>query len=532
MATYYKYQNPSEIGAAPTLDWGTVISNVNQNLQNQEQQRYENREADKKLTNDILTKANEVSLTSDPNLNSLITNMGYDTKKNIFELQKKLESNQISRSDFTIANQNTSASIAQLNQFTKTYGADYDKYLKDVQEGKTSAYADFMQKWKGGFQNFKDKKLIHNPTDGRLYVAELDDKGKVKEGPLGMVPMSTLVEVKNFDDKKIDVLAETNRYAKQFEPFVELVRRGGVETRQQIENYPGFSDLVNNITEAIAKNDKGYASILTDTDGTYSISGEGKSSGKNIGLKNNGSGEMVPIIDDAMKTRAREIVKEYIIAQTGIKETGTAVFAPQRAAGDGAGKGPKPEEIVSAGKVIPMYGQKTNKLAGPAFNISNVRISQGPGITQEIKSVALRNGQVVINGYNVVGKTTGSGVDFEKGTATETKRTKFTSTPVINGKRTKAEGLWETVNGAQMEDIITRVPIPGRPGETFQSLDQAREFLIEEQKRFSSTKPVAGSKETKISNEDQQAIDWLNANPNAPQASAIRKTLKSKGLIK
>jgi len=528
MATYYKYQNPSEIGAAPTLDWGTVISNVNQNLQNQEQQRYENRETDKKLTNDILTKANEVSLTSDPNLNALITNMGYDTKRNVFELQKKLESGQISRSDFTIANQNTSASIGQLNQFTKTYGADYDKYLKDVQEGKTSAYADFMQKWKGGFQNFKDKKLIHNPNDGRLYVAELDNKGNVKEGPLGMVPMSTLVEVKNFDDKKIDVLAETNRYAKQFEPFVELVRRGGVETREQIENYPGFGDLVNNITEAIAKNDKGYASILTDTDGTYSITGEGKSSGKNIGLKNNGAGEMVPIIDDAMRTRARDIVKEYIIAQTGIKETGMERFAPQRAA---AGeKGSKPEEVVSAGKVIPMYGQKTNKLAGPAFNISNVRISQGPGITQEIKSVALRNGQVVINGYNVVGKTTGSGVDFEKGTATETKRTKFTSTPVINGKRTKAEGLWETVNGAQMEDIITRVPIPGRPGETFQSLDQAREFLIEEQKSFSPTKPVARSKETQTKTVIKRSDLAAKAAAAGYSAIEYEKLLKQKGV--
>jgi hypothetical protein len=519
MATYYKYQNPSEIGAAPTLDWGTVISNVNQNLQNQEQQRYENREADKKLTNEILTKANEVSLTSDPNLNALITNVGYDIKRDHFELQKRLESGQISRSDFTIANQNTSASIAQLNQFTKTYGADYDKYLKDVQEGKTSAYADFMQKWKGGFQNFKDKKLIHNPTDGRLYVTELDDKGNVKPGPLGMVPMSTLVEVKNFNDQKIDVLAETNRYADKFKPFVELVRQGGVETREQIENYPGFKDLVNNITEAIAKNEKGYASILTDTDGTYKITGEGASSGKNIGLKNNGAGEMVPIIDDAMKTRARDIVKEYIIAQTGIKETGMERFAPQRApAGD---KGPKPEEIPTVGKVVPMYGQKTNKLAGPTFSLSNVRISQGPGIMQEIKSVALRNGQVVINGYNVVGKTTGSGVDFEKGTATETKRTKFTSNPIINGKRTKAEGLWENVNGAQMEDIITRVPIPGRPGETFQSLDQAREFLEREQQGMSSTRPVKATGYTNVTETNKGTIGvkngkWYNIKTGKP----------------
>jgi len=159
MATYYKYQNPSEIGAAPTLDWGTVINDVNKTLQSQEQQRYENREFDKKITNYILTKVNEVVLTSDPNLNALVTNMSYDAKRNIFELKKKLEAGEISRSDFNIATQNTTSSVAQLNQFTKTYGADYDKYLKDVQEGKTSAYADFMQKWKGGFQNFKNKKL-------------------------------------------------------------------------------------------------------------------------------------------------------------------------------------------------------------------------------------------------------------------------------------------------------------------------------------------------------------------------------------
>lgn len=394
MATYYKYQNPSEIGAAPTLDWGTVISNVNQNLQNQEKQRYENREEDKKLTNDILTKANEVSLTSDPNLNALITNVGYDIKRDKFELQKMLESGQISRSDFTIANQNTSASIAQLNQFTKTYGADYDKYLKDVQEGKTSAYADFMQKWKGGFQNFKNKKLINNPTDGRLYVAELDDKGKVKEGPLGMVPMSTLVEVKNFDDKKIDVLAETNRYAKQFEPFVELVRRGGVETRQQIENYPGFGDLVNNITEAIAKNEKGYASILTDTDGTYSITGEGASSGKNIGLKNNGAGEMVPIIDDAMKTRARDIVKEYIIAQTGFKETGMERFAPQRAPAGDKGK----KEVITTTNDLSLASGKTIPGSGKYTGVSNFTIKQtapvvdmSTGLKRKLKNIYFDN---------------------------------------------------------------------------------------------------------------------------------------------
>ena len=385
MATYYKYQNPSEIGAAPTLDWGTVISNVNQNLQAQEQQRYENREFDKKLTNDILTKANEVSLTSDPNLNALITNMSYDTKRNVFELQKKLESGEISRSDFTIANQNTSASIGQLNQFTKTYGADYEKYLKDVQEGKTSAYADFMQKWKGGFQNFKNKKLIHNPNDGRLYVAELDENGIVKEGPLGMVPMSTLVEVKNFDDKKIDVLAETNKYASQLKPFVDLVRDGKIETLEALSNMPNFNDFVNNVTEAITKNEKGYASILTDTDSTYSITGDGSSSGKNIGLKNNGAGEMIPIITDEQKTRARNIIKEYLIAQTGIKETGMERFAPRGGGGGGTPQKPPKYTPEVSGAVWTDVG---GVLKGSAISVDGVFIPKGAGIEDRIDNVS------------------------------------------------------------------------------------------------------------------------------------------------
>jgi hypothetical protein len=386
MSNYYQYQNPSEIGAAPTLDWGTVISNVNQNLQKQEQQRYENREEDKKLTNDILTKANEVSLTSDPNLNALITNMGYDTKRNVFELQKKLESGEISRSDFTIANQNTSASIGQLNQFTKSYGADYDKYLKDVQEGKTSAYADFMQKWKGGFQNFKDKKLIHNPNDGRLYVAELDDKGKVKEGPLGMVPMSTLVEVKNFDDKKIDVLAETNRYATQLKPFVDLVRDGKIESLEALSNMPEFNDFVNNVTEAIAKNEKGYASILTDTDGTYKITGEGASSGKNIGLKNNGAGEMIPIIDTDMTTRTRNIIKEYLIAQTGIKETGMERFAPKSGGGGRGGTTKTPKYVPKVGDINLL--ERNGKLTGVALGVKGIIMPMGKGIEDRIDAVS------------------------------------------------------------------------------------------------------------------------------------------------
>ena len=129
MATYYKYQNPSEIGAAPTLDWGTVINNVNQNLQNQEQQRYENREADKKLTNDILTKANEITASSDPNFGAILQKTADQMKSNTFIRYNLLKQGKISRSDYSIFNQNASSSIAQLDSFSKNWDKIYTTAL-------------------------------------------------------------------------------------------------------------------------------------------------------------------------------------------------------------------------------------------------------------------------------------------------------------------------------------------------------------------------------------------------------------------
>jgi hypothetical protein len=484
MATYYKYQNPSEIGAAPTLDWGTVISNVNQTLQNQEQQRYENRELDKKITNDILTKVNEVSLSNDPNANALITNMAYDAKKNIFELQRKLKNNEISRSDFNILSQNTTSSVAELNQFTKSYAADYDQYVKDVSEGKTSAKADFMQKWKGGFQNFKDKKLIHSPTDGRLYVAELDDRGNVKEGPLGLVPISTLTEVQNFNDKRIDVLAETNRYAEQMKPFIKLVRSGKIESIEALSKMPSFKDFVSNVTEAITKNEDGYASILTDTDGTYSITGGVISSGKNIGLKNNGAGKFVSIIDDNMKNRTRDIIQEYLIAQTGIKETGTEQFAPQRApAGDN-----KP----------PKYGQpksspvkqlvRNGKVDGYTIGVSGVVLDVAKGIQERIDAVALDKGILTMKVTEISGTETDEIVTGDSGRDGTVK--------VGEGKKgvkTKTYLKYAGKNDASMENYIQYVPYPGKD-RNFYDLAEAEAYLTRKPNRQSSNKGSGGSK--------------------------------------
>jgi len=481
MSTYYQYQNPSEIGAAPTLDWGSVAQNVNETLQKQEQVRYENREADKKLTNDILTKVSEVNLTSDPTFGELVTKMGFEAKDNQYNLFNKLKKGEISRSDYNITQQNMTSSIAQLNEFSKTYGAKYDQFQKDVAEGKTSAKADFMQNWKGGFQNFKYKKLIPNSTDGRLYIAETDEQGNVKSGPLSVVPMTSLVNVKNFDDKKIDVLAETNRFATQFKPFIDLIRAKGIESVEQLSNMPGYQDFLTNATEAIAKNEDGYASILADTDGTYSFANTDKSVGKTIGLKNNGSGQFVSDVTEDMKKDARKVVERYFLAQTGIKETGTQQFAPRAvnySGGGGSSKPVKPEERKEAPGVSPLT--QSGKVIGATFQPKNIRLQEAKGITGILSAVGLdKSGNLTMSGYNATGTETES-YDADGNAISTSAGSKAVKKQKWGGKRGY---LVSSVNGAQMDKYIREVINP-ETGDYFSSVTEAEDFLRRKTKEF------------------------------------------------
>jgi hypothetical protein len=512
MASYYKYQNPSEIGAAPTLDWGTVISNVNQNLQAQEQQRYENREADKKLTNNILTKANEITANSDPNFGAILQKTADQMKSNTFIRYNLLKQGKISRSDYNIFNQNASSSIAQLDSFSKNWDKIYTTALDLRKKGLTTDLSNALQDALGGFANFTDKKLVQG-NDGFLNTATIDPAtGKVLDNSLGILPMQTLNNVKNFTDLRINLQDAANKYAKDIKPFIISERTGKVLTREDILKRPGYTDFLDNAFNGIAVNDNVIADILT-TYGDYKTDLNLKDSdnaSKKITAKQS-NGAFVSDITPEMRKEAKEIFEKQLLYQVKSEETPMPVFSPNTGGGAGTTKTPKPQDIPSVGKVVPMYGQKTNKLQGPAFSVSNIRINRGPGIMREIGGVALRDGQLVITGYDIEGKETASSeTDYGKGGFTVTKKTKFMSNPIIKGKRTKAEGLWSDVNGSVMEDIITRIPIPGGQGEKFSSVAQAKEFLEQEQQGMSPTRPVKNTEYTNITETNKGTIGVKN----------------------
>jgi hypothetical protein len=393
MSTYYKYQNPSEIGAAPTLDWGTVISNVNQNLQAQEQQRYENREADKKLANDILTEINNISQSSDPTLGALIQNHAADIKFNAFNRLKLVQENKDSRSNYNIFKQNTSASIASLDKFVKNWEPTYKAMSELRAKGLTTEMANAAQDQYGGFQNFRNKKLIQNQNDGFTYTVDIDpETNQPREGVFGILPFETLNNIKNFTDLKVNLTEKAASFTDKMKPFIKVIKKNGVLTLEapNQEANKNYADFLDNAFNSIAFNDNVIADILTNySDWKPNLVDYKKSSPNDrvIAGKVEG-GNIISDITPEMRKEAKEIFEKQLLSQVKYEETPTPTFAPS--AGRGGGGGGRPTKTP---KYTPEVGElsiiETNGvLKGVALGVDGVIVPKGKGIEDRIDAVS------------------------------------------------------------------------------------------------------------------------------------------------
>ena len=469
MATYYKYQNPSEIGAAPTLDWGTVINNVNQNLQNQEQQRYENREEDKKLTNDILTKANEITASSDPNLGAIMQKSADLIKFNNFERYKLLKEGKIGRSDFAIFGQNTKSSIAQLDGFVKNWNPIYTQALDLRKKGLTTDLANAVQDVVGGFQNFRDKKLIQG-NDGFLNTALIDpNTGKPYDSSLGIITTQTLANVQNYTDLRMNLQDEANKYAKDMKPFITVKMKNGVrtlETPDQIKN-KNYADFLDNAFNGVAVNNNKISDILT-TYGDYKTDltlKDSDNASKKITAKQS-NGTFIADITPEMREEAKKIFERQLLSQVKYEETPRAEFAPDRG---GTTKPPKYTPTVS--DISRLNYKGTTNLRGVSLGVDGVIIPKGKGIEDRIDAVAYEGGKLKM----AVTKISGTETDeLTTGEATGTGTVK-----IGEGKKNISEitrYLNDKENYNTMSIYIKQVPYPGQ-NRNFRSLKEAERYL-------------------------------------------------------
>jgi len=526
MATYYKYQNPSEIGAAPTLDWGTVISNVNQNLQNQEQQRYENREADKKLANDVLTEINKISQSSDPTLGALIQNHAADIKFNAFNRLKLVQEGKDSRSNYKIFKQNTSASIAGLDAFVKNWEPTYKAMAELRAKGLTTNMANAAQDQYGGFQNFRNKKLIQNQNDGFTYTVDIDpETNQPRNGVFGILPFETLNNIKNFTDLKVNLTEKAASFTDKMKPFITVVMKNGVRTLEtpKQEDNKNYADFLDNAFNSIAFNDNVIGDILTNysdwkpnlTDYKQSSPTDRVVAGKVEG------GNIISDITPAMREEAKKIFEKQLLSQVKYEETPRAEFATDRGGRGGTTKPPKYTPTVS--DISRLNYKGTTNLRGVSLGVDGVIIPKGKGIEDRIDAVAYEGGKLKM----AVTKISGTETD-EVTTGDETGGG---TVKVGEGKKNISEitrYLNDKENYNTMSIYIQQVPYP-RKNRNFSSLEEAEAYL---KNAYSREKKIGGGQgggtqtKTVIKRSDLAA----KASAAGYSAAEYEKLLKQKGV--
>jgi hypothetical protein len=486
MSTYYKYQNPSEIGAAPTLDWGSVISNVNENLQKQEQQRYENREFDKKLANDILTEVNKISQSSDPTLGALIQNHAADIKFNAFNRLKLVQEGKDSRSNYKIFKQNTSASISSLDTFVKNWEPTYKAMVELRAKGLTTKMADAAQDIYGGFQNFTNKKLIQNQSDGFTYTVDIDpDTNQPRKGAFGILPFETLNNIKNFTDLKVNLTEKAASFTDKMKPFITVEMKNGVRTLEtpKQEDNKDYAKFLDNAFNSIAFNDNVIADILTNySDWKPDLLDYNKSnptdrivSGRVEG------GNIISDITPAMRDEAKAIFEKQLLSQVKFEETPRAEFAPQRApAGDKDKDKPEPA-FGDVGFINKTSSTGKKYTSGLSQSIGNVSFSGGKGVEHVPVKIGYEDGKLWMQGYTITGKESTEGM-FGAPSTNVTKKdnwgnvTGYTTDPDTGEKvPVKTDKLTADKNFDLMSLYIKRIPNP-KTGKLFKSLKEAEQY--------------------------------------------------------
>jgi hypothetical protein len=487
MSNYYQYQNPAEIGAAPTLDWGTVISNVNQNLKAQEQQRYENREADKKLTNDILTKANEITASSDPNLGAIMQKSADLIKFNNFERYKLLKEGKIGRSDFAIFGQNTKSSIAQLDSFVKNWNPIYTQAIDLRKKGLTTDLANAVQDVVGGFQNFRDKKLIQG-NDGFLNTALIDpNTGKPYDSSLGIITTQTLANVQNYTDLRMNLQDEANKYAKDMKPFITVYMKDGVRTLEtpKQEDNTDYANFLDNAFNGVAVNNNKISDILT-TYGDYKTDltlTDSDNASKKITAKQS-NGTFIADITPEMREEAKKIFERQLLSQVKYEETPRAEFAPREPIEPK--KTPPPPAFGEVAFINKTSSTGKKYTSGVSQSVGNVSFSGGKGIEHVVQKIGYevdpktKKGSLFLQGYTITGKESSEGFIDETSKNVVRKDIwgnviKYKTDELGKKVPVKTNKITADKNRDIVSMYVSQIPNPST-GQPFNSIEEAEQY--------------------------------------------------------
>lgn len=399
--TYYKY---AERTADQFIDWRQIGKSISDTIQEQSKLREEKKGTLDKEFRETMKAVVDSPQGSDNDANSWALGVANNAAEYLRTINQELKAGRMSPKDFTVARQNVSDDVNGLYNQMKSYQEWHKGRLARIQSGKASGFEGALNAEAEAVANLKSTSAYIDPMTGSVYFAKTGEDGKPDRNSL--LSAKNMFKITGTQVDRYDLNTELAKMGKSFAPFKQVIRAGGVQTKEDATLRKGFEEVRNGTFGAILDNPFAAASILTDNglEGYTYTKGEPKSD-KEIKIVSTSNG-FQPELTDTQRKAAMDFMERQLSVYLPYEETPT----PQPT-GKTTGDQDKPtkEQLSALASAKAIYGGTKAQ--------QNTAISRLKQKDKTIKDVRITNDAIEIVREKVVekGKTVSDVQTIPKG---------------------------------------------------------------------------------------------------------------------
>lgn len=345
--TFYGYVDRR---GANQVDWEGIATQASDSLKTVAADREAKKKELDEVNRSLVSATNDIELGQNQTFNQFIMDGANQSKQALLMYNKLLKKGLITPNDYSSVMQTIGDDWKSFEQSTKKFNEVYDEAFKRLNDGTMAAEEVFKKENLFQFGNVQNKGMYVNPVDGRMYIAERDEKGRLITDPEKLVNVASLNNMMNEKVEKFDLIGNVSKGAEKVANIINVIRKNGVLTLDDARQNPLYKKAKEDFISALLANPKNAASILADSLGGYEFTyDKSKAGGNVILLEKDGSGIGQPKLTKEQEKIARETLDAAFEVQIQQKETPMPVFAPQTPRG---GSGQDDDMIFSYGNAL------------------------------------------------------------------------------------------------------------------------------------------------------------------------------------
>jgi hypothetical protein len=314
------------------VDWNGLASEASKSLKDIYDSREERKKELDEINRSLVSATNEVEMGQNQTFNQFVLDGSAQTKEFLLMQNRLLKKGLLNPNDYSKAMQTVKDDWSSFSTSTKKFNQVYDEAFKRLNDGTMAMEEAFKKEGLFKFGNVQNKGVYVSPTDGRLYLAEKDEKGRLITDPDKLINVASLNDMMNEKVEKFNVVEQVSKGASKMADIVRVLRKNNVLTLKDARQNAMYKKSKEDFISSLIANPKNAASVLADYLGGYEFTyDKSKSGGNVILLEKDGSGIGQPRLTKEQESKVRETLDAAFETQMEALETPMPVFAPQRA---------------------------------------------------------------------------------------------------------------------------------------------------------------------------------------------------------